>query len=758
MPAEPAGSCAAAPLMRRRCSHALPALVAALGLLGVGVPLAVAQKPTPTPEPVSEGMNAPNVLVNGRFEKSVPVVYPWTGVDQYGYLRKSVQEFGVNLFVDKSNQFSYAHLPNSASFVDLDGDGLPDLVAPDGAGFFWFWKNIGKPGAPDFGLGEVMNLLVDNERSRFGRMVNSADGGALSRADEREKERIDERREKALERLKKGNDRKPESERSSESALKNMVEDEFPYPWENAVESEQPGTTSATLNGFRHLRAVAAPCDWDGNGVVDFLVGDAQGTTYFAKNLGSRTAPNFTTYRRTKDRLVLKLALEYNPVTRRSTYQPVEFMNYAMPYVVDWDRNGVPDILVGEGTYSVNCVRLFRDAQRASLTAGRAPNETALVVGEERTFLAPFAWDWDGDGHLDLFVNDDAGRFTVYPNREGRYTSGNLEMTDPVNLRFEGEADNAFFAFCVPQPCDWNADGVMDIVWSEKFGRIMYALGKEKGGTEFGPPTPVWSSAARRLKLLRVPDNVSYCAVPTLGPKSRYTGGTADGQRYYSQDNQDRVNQGGWARRHVLFYGLMPSWHPEEWGRPDRKGRPSYGIPKPFASWAVAPVPYEVFDVIDETPQGGGEGKTFRLTWHDPATNAVFRQPRDAMTRFGQGASLNFSPRQAWSQDSNVVDENIRCVFRMKLEGRWERMDVTFGSRFFEQVAGKWEIRDGGHCNFRTMTPPPTGAWFTYDAVVPKGKYPRGIESDLTIQLIGRGNLSIRDVEVSTTSRAADSR
>jgi len=750
--------CAETCLYPHRRRFGRPAFAAVFGLLLAAAQPSAAQKPTPTPEPIPEGMTRPNILVNGRFEKTAMAVYPWTGVDRFGYLRKAVQEFGVNLFVDKSNQFSYAHLPNSASFVDLDGDGLPDIVSPDGAGFFWFWKNIGRPGAPEFGTGEVMNLLVDNERTRYSRLINAA-SQQLSKGDEREKQRVDEKREKALERLRKQNDRKSDGERLPESSLKKMVEEEFPYPWEEAAETEVLGTTTATVNGFRQLRAVAAPCDWDGNGVIDFLVGDAQGTTYFARNAGTRTAPNFGTFTRTKDRLVLKLALEYNPVTRRSSYQPVEFMNYAMPYVVDWDRNGVPDILVGEGTYSVNCIRLFRDAQRASLVAGRAPNETALVVGEERTFLAPFAWDWDGDGHLDLFVNDDRGRLTVFPNREGRYTAGTEEMTEAIDCRFEGMEDNAFFAFCVPQPCDWNADGVMDLIWGERFGRIFYALGKGKGVPEFGPPTPVWSAAARSIRLLALPGHTSFCAVPTLGPKGNLRAGTADAQRYYSQDNQDRVNQRGWSDRHTLMYGLMPSWDPETWGKPDRKGRILYEAPVPFASWAIAPVPYEVFEVIEERPPGAGEGNTFRLTWHDPATNKVFRQPRDGMTRFGQGVSIALLPNSKWSQGKTVVDENLRCTFRFKLEGRFERMHVSLGSRFFEMVNGKWELRDGGGAEFRTLLPPPTGgAWTTYDSVVPKGKYPRGVEAELHIQLIGRGNVSIRDVVVSTTTKAGDGR
>jgi hypothetical protein len=207
----------------------------------------------------------------------------------------------------------------------------------------------------------------------------------------------------------------------------------------------------------------------------------------------------------------------------------------------------------------------------------------------------------------------------------------------------------------------------------------------------------------------------------------------------------------------IQVHGLMPSWDPAVWSDASLDPRERYRIPKPFASWAVAPVPYEVFDVIEETPPSAGLGNTLRQTWHDTSRNALFREPRAEMTKFGQGVSIDFeSVRESKQSDERFADENIRCVFSMKLTGRWQRMQVHYDSRYWEKVDGKWEIRDGGSIWFKTMVPPPNGTWFKYDSTIPKGKMPRSINASLKIFLIGRGTVELRDVALSTTNRPAD--
>jgi hypothetical protein len=675
--------------------------------------------------------------------------------------------------VDRSNQFDYALMGNSASFVDLDGDRLPDIVAPDGAGIFWFWKNIGSPGNPQFGLGDVMPLLVDNERSTYGILPGSEAAEVLqSDAAKQQKAEIDARRSAELERLQRRSEQNPSETQWDEEDLKEWIAAKFPYPWEE--EQVATGNTFCLLNGFRQLRAVAAPFDWDRNGTVDFIVGDAQGNIYTALNIGNRTAPHFRTYTKSRDTLTLKLVLSYNPIERKNEYRAQQFLNYAVPYVVDWNGNGTPDLLVGEGTYSTNSVRLFLDPQTADPAAGRFPEERVLVVGEERTFLAPSAWDWDGDGFPDLLVADAEGGISVHPNPQGRYRNATVEMTEFQMLRFE-EDEPLLRRFTVPQPCDWNADGVMDLIWSGPFGRIFYALGTERGSVEFGPPIPVRSTLADRVRRFPVPYHTGMAAVPAYGNRRVGKGGTADARRYFTARSRGVENQDGWPKPNP-WYGLIPGWDPDEAflsyqqnlaNGPFRDDRFYRAGTTP--SYAIAPVPYEIFGLVEESAsrEKGSGDYTLLQTWHDPRSNQVFRQPRNQMTRFGQAVSLSFpsarlpkldrknlsdAKREAWIKE-NLHNGNVRTSFYMKLEGDFSRLTVGYGSRNWYRE--KLNIGDGGQIQFKTIENPPIGRWFHYQSIAGPSDQPRAPGS-LAIHLYGRGEVRIRDVAIADTFRPPD--
>lgn len=739
-------------------------------------------------------------LVNSVFTKTTEVAYPWTGVDAWGNLRKAAAHKHVNMFIDRSNQFAYAFLGFSASFVDLDGDGLPDIVSPDGNGMFWFWKNTGKPGEPAFGYGEVMPLLVDNGRTRtqplYGRLSISGIGRlegqaavanlpgaqaqrALTPSEQRQKERIDERRakerERRLERLIRENDRKQDGEgkltqKEIEDELEKFLQEEFPYPWEKeaeeAIQQIPLGTKIVTLNGYRQLRAVAAPADWDGNGSIDFLVGDAQGNIYFAQNSGTAKAPIFRTYTKkdNRDLVILQTAPIYNPVTRRISYGPVEFMNYAMPFVIDWNRDGKLDVLVGEGTYSVNSVRFYNNPRGTPPTGGNKP---ALMVGEERTFLAPFAHDWDGDGHLDLFVNDDKGRLTYYRNEEGRYTNGQTEMTNGVDVVFDSLPTPEFFAYCVPQPCDWNNDGVMDMIWGDPFGYIVYALGykDDSGIPKFRTPVAVRSTKMPRM--LKLPTDVGLSAVPSF---MELKGGTQNALRLINPDDSQELNSEGVGPRDMRwFYMLMPGWQ-QQWQptQGPRGGRfyPNYAemlaevklggrdriAPGYSASWGIAPVPYEVWSVVEE--EGPGEGHTLHLRWHNPAENAVFKQARDQMTEFGQGAEVILCREggaHAGNLNALVDKEHVKISFHYKLDGRFERIETAISAKYTDSKG------DPNHHIYGTIsqsTGLKTGVWAKYEYIDGVPPFNRRVGNALHIRFVGRGEIRVRDVRVETTRKA----
>lgn len=704
----------------------------------------------------------------GTFEMTEVLAYPWGGVDSEGFLRKSVSVPSTNPFVTRSNQFSYTMLGSSASFVDIDGDGLPDIVSPDGNGIFWCWKNTGAPGSPAFATGEAMPLLVDDLRSEFLPVFSQQAGKAgtapkkeLTASQKADKRRVDDKRERELDRQLKKNDRLPKDKQEKKKDIEKRVEELFPYEDEKKEEEFTPGNTilpsapvppgglTCTLNSFRRLRLVASPGDWNGDKLTDFIAGDSGGTVYLALNTGRPGQPNFGCATRASNSLPLKVARVPGPDGKFPVFQPVEFMNYAMPFVCDWDGNGVPDLLVGEGTYSVNSVRLFRDAARA--TPQSPPKETLLYSGEARTFLAPFAHDWDGDGDLDLFVCDDQGRLTVQRRPGSLPSAPDAPLEDPQDITLEG--GNAPLAYCTPQPCDWNSDGIMDLIWGDPFGRIMVSLGKAKGGIEFSAPLAVRSS--KPADTVRFPSSrVAAAAVPARakndlgGPPSN--GGTAGAESFYDTDGSENVNSGGWpGSSNKASYGLMPSWSAsspptleEALGR-DSSGKSALQQP----SWAIAPVPGDVWEVVDETGAPGA-GKTFLLRWHDTRGNAIFKARPPRLPRWTPGAAIAFRSGRSKPFCSFYTREPITIKFQMKLDGAFSRLDVIFDTNW-GPLGGNGKPPELGGLFSTTMAPPPIGKWFEFSFTKdPDQKFERGLDGNLFIELLGEGEVRIRDVRV----------
>jgi hypothetical protein len=137
----------------------------------------------------------------------------------------------------------------------------------------------------------------------------------------------------------------------------------------------------------RHATA-ATFYDWDGDGDLDMLVGNIHGQVGWAENRGTRTAFRFG------PRTALRLS-------DRSFEAP---SGDAQPYPVDWDADGLLDLLVACGDGSV----MFFPGE------GRS-NEGIPVFGAGRILIPAgrlgvrikvFPHDWNEDGHLDLLVGD----------------------------------------------------------------------------------------------------------------------------------------------------------------------------------------------------------------------------------------------------------------------------------------------------------------------------------------------------------------
>ncbi|MBI5393949.1 MAG: VCBS repeat-containing protein [Verrucomicrobia bacterium] len=266
-----------------------------------------------------------NHFVYGDFERVGALPNTWDGVDSRGKLM--VQSRVQPIIVEGATATSIT-FPSSVNFVDLDGDGKKDLVVGDSNGYIWWFKNHGEKGKPAFKTGKFFP-------SYYG------------------------------------------------AACKLYV------------------------------------CDWNADGTQDLVVGDSEGYVYVVPNVGSRTEPKFTTAM-AKPRIGVYGNLNDTLDGRPLDYgkRPLIIGNYACPWVADWNGDGRPDLLVGEGTYSANSVWIFLNGGSAQNPRFEDGSKFPLIYGEGREQLTPAVCDWDGDGILDVLVGEREGRLCFYRGKQ----------------------------------------------------------------------------------------------------------------------------------------------------------------------------------------------------------------------------------------------------------------------------------------------------------------------------------------------------
>ncbi len=218
--------------------------------------------------------------------------------------------------------------------------------------------------------------------------------------------------------------------------------------------------------------------DFNGNGVLDLLVGigywgdygwddayDARGQwtrgplrgyVYLYRNTGSNDAPQY----QEPEKLM----------TTDGT--PIVVFGRPSPNFADFTGDGKPDLLCGEFRDGFTFFKNVGTREAPLFAPGRPLTYQDKRLTMDLCMITPVAYDFTGNGHLDLIVGDEDGRVALVEHT-GEVVDGIPQFLPPRYFRQQAE-DIKFGALATPVGFDWNGDGRDDIIVGNTAGQIAF--------------------------------------------------------------------------------------------------------------------------------------------------------------------------------------------------------------------------------------------------------------------------------------------
>lgn len=216
-------------------------------------------------------------------------------------------------------------------------------------------------------------------------------------------------------------------------------------------------------------------CDYDGDGILDLIVGigdwedygwdnafDSQGHwthgplhgyVYLIRNTGTNKKPKYQ-----KAEKIL------------AGGKPVDVYGMPSPNFADFDNDGDLDLICGEFVDSFTWFENIGTRTHPKYATGRPLTYRGKPLRMDLCMIVPVALDWDKDGDVDLVVGQEDGRVALMENT-GKVVDGCPEFL-PAKF-FRQEADEVKFGVLVtPDSVDWDNDGDEDLICGNSAGYI----------------------------------------------------------------------------------------------------------------------------------------------------------------------------------------------------------------------------------------------------------------------------------------------
>lgn len=216
--------------------------------------------------------------------------------------------------------------------------------------------------------------------------------------------------------------------------------------------------------------------DWNRRGTPDLVFGNYTGDVVKVPNTGSAMAPAYAQPSKYEQVRI--------PISAKRPWG-----NLFAPCAVDWNKDGKPDLLLGEGSYSANAVYVLLNQSSGSEPKFTEEQRYYLCYGDGREQLVPTIADWNGDGLPDVLVGDRKGTVSVHLNHANWKPGQELPMAKMITF---GTADSLGGPIA-PYAADFNGDGLFDLIIGKATGRIAVAINK-------GTPTEPKFDAPVELK------------------------------------------------------------------------------------------------------------------------------------------------------------------------------------------------------------------------------------------------------------------